>query len=428
MDLDLSLLSAVVRNEGDYFLAKRDGIITTMLEGVAIGGWEFIEDHVLQYGKVPSEEFFSAKTGIELDDPPEDTAILINDLKDRVLWNKLKAAHESSSEFLGDNCPKKALDVLQKAVQLAYSEGIAGGKIGNLLSLGDEVVEYYDRIKNGERGISSPWQAMSDMTQGWWGGDFVVFVARMSVGKTFAMLMLALTAWLEGKKVLFVGTEMTRMKLAFRFYALHLKLPYNEFRKGQLGTLQESKMRESIENLSKEDGIDVVGDDFNAEIKEIELAVEQVRPDILFVDGLYLVKNLGKSRHERVSNTADDLTRLAKRHDIPVIASTQFNRDVASNSRTSVDAANVGITDVIGWNCSVMFALFQTEDMKEDKIMGFRPLKLREGEGHDFFSKWDFGTMDFSQDDIDTTGDFQDGDYDYVPESEDGEDDDDTLF
>jgi replicative DNA helicase len=224
------------------------------------------------------------------------------------------------------------------------------------------------------------------------------FVADgLVVHNTFAMLMMARQAWMDGKKVLFVGTEMNRITLAMRFFALHFALPYQDFRHGQLGDLVEEKLDESIRLISSETGINVVGDDFDAEINEIIMAVEQTRPDIVFVDGLYLVKNAGYDRHARVSNTADDLKRMAKRLSIPVIASTQFNREVGANTKTAVSAANIGISDVIGWDADVAIGQYQLDDMKEDKIMGFRPLKVREGVGSDFFTEWDFDEMSFRQ-------------------------------
>jgi replicative DNA helicase len=215
---------------------------------------------------------------------------------------------------------------------------------------------------------------------------------------TFTLLLLARQAWVDGHKVLFVGTEMNRLNLAMRFYSIHLKLPYRDFRRGRLVTNMEERAQSAIDMISGDKGLNVVGDDFDADINVIISAVEQTRPDIVFVDGIYLVKNKGHDRHTRVSNTADDLKRMAKRLQVPVIATTQFNREVSSNTRTGISAENIGISDVIGWNADVMYGQFQTDDMKEDLVMGYRPLKLREGKGNEFFVKWDFDTMDFRQD------------------------------
>jgi len=417
MDLDLSFIGAVLRQKGAFVLAKREGIKTEMLEGAAPAGWEFIDNHILEFGDLPSIEFFSAKTGIEVLDVKERADVLVADIRDRALWNKLKGAHETARQLLENNDGHGALECLQEAVRESHRDGITGNKIGSLLGLGSDVLAFYKRMKSGERGVLSPWDAMNQMTLGWWPGDLVVFVARMSVGKTFTLMMLARQAWLDGYKVLFVGTEMSRVKLAMRFYAIHLKLPYKEFRRGQLAAFTEEKMIEEISALLNERGLDVVGDDFEAEIAEIEAAVEQVQPDILFVDGLYLVRNTGISRHERVSNTVDDLKRLARRKNIPIIASSQFNREVAVNTRGAVNAANIGITDVIGWDSDVIFGMYQNEDMREDKMMGFRPLKLREGEGQDFFCKWNFDEMVFDQEavDSDIESGFDDESLDGIP-------------
>lgn len=224
------------------------------------------------------------------------------------------------------------------------------------------------------------------------------FVANDIVAhNTFCMLHLARQAWADGKKVLFVGTEMNRLNLAMRFFAIHFQIPYREFRRGEVGYPREDEIRKAIQLISGDTGIYVVGDDFDADINVIISAIEQTRPDIVFVDGLYLVRNKGHDRHTRVSNTADDLKRTAKRIGVPIITSTQFNREVSTNSRSEVSAENIGISDVIGWNADVMYGLFQKEDMKEDKEMGFRPMKIREGEAKDFYTRWDFEKMDFSQ-------------------------------
>jgi replicative DNA helicase len=435
MDLDLSIISSILRTDNGYFFAKKNGVTDALLRGGSVRGWEFIDDHVLEYGEIPSISFFTAKTGIDVVEPEDGLPVLIDDLKKRELWTRLAASHEEIGDHLGRREVHEALEVFQSTSHEAFKDGLSGSGIGSLLASGSEVIAFYEKMKRGERGIITPWEAMNEMTLGWWPGDFVVFVARMGVGKTFLMLMLARQAWLEGKKVLFVGTEMPRSKLALRFYAIHLKLPYQDLRKGQLASPQEAALREGIKDLESSEGLDVVGDDFDASIAEIEAAVEEVKPDILFVDGLYLVQNEGKDRHTRVSNTADDLKKLARRKGIPVVTSTQFNREVGDNSKSKVSAANVGISDVIGWNADVMFGLFQTDDMEEDSIMGVRPMKIREGKGKDFFSNWKFGEMNFDQVETDgsTPGNYGD-DYDGIPDGNadkdwgDDDDDEGTLF
>ena len=415
MDLDKSLISAVLGIDGGYWMARKLGLQDAMIHGEeAVEAWNFINNHVVEFGKVPSIDLLTARTGFRLIDYSETLQVLVSEARDRALWKRLRAFNKEIGNKLQEHEPNEALSLMRNAVKTVSNERLGNNKTGSLLSLGKDVYEYYLRMKNGERGIQTPWATMNKSTTGFWGGDLIVIVARMGIGKTFTMLMMARQAWLSGKTVLFVGTEMARLKLAMRYYCIHFKVPYGEFKEGKLDSYTEQEFVRGIDEILDKEGLYVVGDDFDASMDEIEAAVEEVEADILFVDGAYLVKNIGKDRHERVSNTVDDLKKLAKRKDIPVVASSQFNRDVGKNSKSSVDSANVGITDVFGWDADVMYGMYQTEDMADDEIMGFRPMKLREGRGKDFFSKWKFGSMDFEEM---TTGDssFKDGDFSDVP-------------
>jgi hypothetical protein len=55
------------------------------------------------------------------------------------------------------------------------------------------------------------------------------------------------------------------------------------------------------------------------------------------------------------------------------------------------------MTDVAGWNADLIFGLIQTEEMKKNKRLAFKPLKVREGESEEIECNWDFTTMNFSE-------------------------------
>ena len=132
MDLDLCVISAVLRDKHGYYSAKKDGIKVSMFEGPAAKGWSFIDDHVLEHGAVPSVEFFEAKAQIDtVKDVSETLSVLLKELKKRSLWNKIRAAHESAGEFLEQQEPNQAIEVFQTAINDSYKDGIFGGKVGS---------------------------------------------------------------------------------------------------------------------------------------------------------------------------------------------------------------------------------------------------------------------------------------------------------
>ncbi len=224
------------------------------------------------------------------------------------------------------------------------------------------------------------------------------FIANdIIVHNTWVLLLLTHAAWAPGKRVLICTTEMSRRALAIRFLCLHFRIPYGDFRKGRLGMFIEQKLKDGITALMADQGIRVVGSDFDYSINSLDAATEDDKPDMLVVDGAYLIKNVGKDRHERVSNTFDDFKRIAKRRKCSVLSSTQFNRQAKSGQEESLSAENIGITDVAGWNADAAFGIYQTQEMFEKNIMGVKPLKVREGKPESFQIKWDLSAMEFGE-------------------------------
>jgi replicative DNA helicase len=399
MDLDLGMFSHVIRGGTSVFTeVKRQGFTKDFFIGDANRkSWEFIEKCVIEHGNIPSEDYFFSKRNIRLIDPEDNLGCYLDELRQRRLWNHLTEGVQEVSEFIDGHKPDKALNHIGEIQRKAVKNRMSNIEIDSLMRQGPDVIDYYNRVKSGERGVLTPWDTMNNDTLGFWPGDFVVFVARSSVGKTWMLLQLARRAWMDGKKVLFIGTEMTKMKLALRFYAIHFGLPYNDLRCGKLGMVQEKELVGGIEKVKDLPGFDIVGDSFKADMRQIEASVEILDPDILIVDGIYLVRNKGKDQRIMVSNTADDMKRLARNRSIPVVVSCQFNREAGENDKETIVATNVGISDNITWASDVMYALWQTPEMKEDSLLGVKPLKLREGKADEFIIHWNFDDNEFGE-------------------------------
>lgn len=420
MDLDHELISLVVRGGDSVYLeAKKLGVTRKILRGPAVEAWQFVEDHFAKHNHVPSEQFFVAKGQWGLIESSESLTVYVEELSKRVLWRKLSKTHEQMGECLQGRDPLGALKLLAEVAKDTVDTRLATLKIESLLVSGEEAVNYYDRIKAGERGVLSPWKSVNDTTLGFWPGDFILLVARSEVGKTWCLLQLARKAWMDGKKVLFVGTEMAKLKLQMRFFSLHFKLPYEDFRHGRLGMEREDKFRTGVQELKGEEGLYIVGDDFNPEMMDVEAAVDAMEPDVLFVDGLYLVKNTGRDMYERVSQNANDIKLLAKSRGIPVVCTHQLNRSAGEKNPRDVSLTNIAMSDVLVFNADYIIAMVSLEDDRDDKIMHWKWLKTREGYGKPFISNWDFENMDFEE--IERYGDdteFADDDYESSPKPE----------
>ena len=293
---------------------------------------------------------------------------------------------------------QKAYEQYEEGLRELRKLGIATSKTTSLLSHAPDFLEYYDKLKAGHTGILTPWPSVNDATLGFWPEDFVLYVARMGIGKTWALTIIANHAWhVQSKRVLFITTEMGREKIFQRWLAVHFKYPYNELRRGKLSAFAEQQMRDRLDEMMNDEGLYIVGGDFDFRIESLEAAIDECEPDIAFVDGAYLLKVKGDGRVERAANSFDELTRTAKRCHIPLVASTQFNRQVKSNNLASVGPEKIALSDAAGWNADLIYGLVRTDDMVKDKRMVQLPLKFREGEGKEIETHWDFDLMNFDE-------------------------------
>jgi len=211
------------------------------------------------------------------------------------------------------------------------------------------------------------------------------------------LMLLARMAWEAKKRTLIVSSEIARERLFLRLLAMLLQLPYGQLRSGKLSSFLESTLYEGVAKLKTAFPLWVTGGAFDVEISSIKAAVEYIKPDIVFIDGINLVRGKGEGRIDMSANVADECKRMGKRYQIPIIGSAQFNRKVKQNA-TKAELTNIAETDQFGRNADYVFAALQDQDLKLQKIMKVSTLKGREsGDLKDFFISWDWDRQDFSE-------------------------------
>ncbi len=401
-DLDLAMVTAIVRDGKPALRAARNrGLRPDLLRGRGKEVYEFVVDYHMRYDDVPPIDVLKNKTGLEIPAlPPALRAdFLVEEIFNRRTYEFVLKARNKVDEQLSATPPnvRTLVETLEGAVLELRAEQLTQSKAEPLFALGPAVKEHYEKIKGGARGILTPWPAINDITLGFWPMDLVLFVARLSMGKTWTAVQLMLHAWQQKKRVLFASTEISRLRIGIRLFALMGKFSYKEFTHGRLSVHAEQKFFQMVEEFMSEQGIYVVGGDFDFRVEALSAALDEIRPDFMILDGAYLLRTQGASRTEMAANAFNDLKRLAIRHKIPIAATHQFNREVKTNITSSVRAESVGLTDVAGWNADLMFGMVQTDDMKLNKLMRLKPLKAREGAGEEVEINWDLDNMNFSE-------------------------------
>ena len=406
MDLDLHCVAAIVK-EGRSALqhAVSKGIKPEWLQGEGSTLFAFILEYVKKYpDEWPNQEICIGRTGIvALDEPTQAAEVLVDMVLMRNLHERLRLGLDRAGALINKIQPYEAHQELETLLAGIRSDQAVTSNVESIFRLGPEVLDYYQRLKDGVTGILTPWNTINEMTLGFWPEDLVLFVARIAVGKTWMAILLALCAWKpkkdgkEGKRVLFITTEVSKTRVGMRLFAAHERLPYGEFTHGRLSFLAEDRLRTAVTDLLEADGFFIIGGDFDFKMSSVELAIENCRPDVVVIDGAYLLQAEGASRTERMASIFNDLKRLAKRRKVTIILTTQLNRGSKKGETSTVELDSIALSDVGGWNADLVFGLIRTEDNEKDRQMTIKPLKVREGAGAEFVVNWNFERMDFSE-------------------------------
>jgi hypothetical protein len=210
--------------------------------------------------------------------------------------------------------------------------------------------EYDKRINHPElfKGINCGISNIDSMTFGWLPGQIVVFLAPSSGGKSVMLLNAALHANKQcGKKVLYMSFEMNSWLCLLRHVSLSYEIPYSQLKDTNLSP---DEIKIIIDGLSDSQNGAYFEYDVNMEDPTPEYIDSRIRdliaskgkPDILVVDyiGNMTVRNPpnGAKDWELQSKAIQELFRMAKRYNIPILTAQQINRETIRDSRKSKEA------------------------------------------------------------------------------------------
>jgi replicative DNA helicase len=248
------------------------------------------------------------------------------------------------------------------------------------------------------------------MTGGLNAGDFVSMVGRPGQGKTWLLLYAALSAWQKlNRPVLFVSMEMNRQIILERMAAMFASIPPDFFKDGLSPTMFGENLQDKLEDKlvslqnSQSAPFIVLDSKLTATVEDIVSLTQMIQPSAVFIDGAYMLSHPhAKSMYDAVAKNAHLLKgELAERCALPTICTWQFSREADKLKKGETPGLNhIGYSDTIGQLSSIVLGLFEEEEgdnVELHKRRHVHILKGRSGEAGDFYTRWDFKNVDFSE-------------------------------
>ena len=217
------------------------------------------------------------------------------------------------------------LTLTERIAEGSYDAGVVSAR-----EAAAELLEDLDRVDEGYRAFVET--GISDLDRIRGGGlireGLYILAARPGCGKTTLAAALAERMLERGRRILFISLEMSRKQLMARRVAADVgRATAAQILRGELSEEERKAVGESLVKLAKRPLF------FNRRASlntsEIQFLAKQNRADVVIIDYLGLMKHdAGKSLYERVTGTSNQLKRMARGLETPVLCLAQLNRGV----------------------------------------------------------------------------------------------------
>lgn len=435
MSVGIGLLKALYADRAASFASLYNmGITAELFPGDERTLFNYIERFYLDYGSLPSVETVVANTGIALDWsnlPEEPLPYWADKVRDRRLLANAAQHCDRLRAVLANGRIEEVRETISHAY-IAMEEGRALHSIKLLTEVASDVVSDHNRIQQHTDlpGIPFAFPFFNLVSGGMMGGDLISIVGEPATAKSYFLLNDALHTHDSGYKTMFFSMEMPLLQCGRRIISLRSKVNYARLRLGRVSYFGMDRIQQEIESMSREIPFHLISGGIFGTIDKFYVQVKHYKPDIVFLDGAYLMRpaggdNKGKA-WEKATNVMENLKHIALAEDIPIVISYQFNRAAPGT------LAGIAVTATVGQLSSIVLA---TEHEENDNSSNMRPiqykiikvLKGREGETGKIRVELDFGAMIFKQDEV-IAGMADDFEYETMEEQREPNTEDDEPF
>lgn len=398
MSVYLKLLSACIE-EGNTSVINRDVKMDYLLsEEVQVH--EFITRHYRRHGRLPSADTV-VRQGHRLPSFSEPVSFYLDELRKRFIYNTINSHHADFREAMERKDVDTAVDRLRHIIQgVSVASSDAPSRYVDVV---ERVIEEYDQRKfiTGLSGVTFGWPSIDAVTNGAQGGDVIVLVGRPNIGKSWLLFESAYQAWIAGHSIAIESLEMGEEQMARRFMGRDIGTNPNYIREGKLSHWMEQAMRGYVQGLGQVPNFHIGTGNMKKGVSAIDTIFQEHLPDIVYIDSAYLMvpegRNGGLKRWEQMQETISQLKQLAVRYDRPIFITVQFNRNVKDRGDKELDIGDIGGSDSVGQDASVIIGARYGKPPYEDTRRRLIIMKQREGQKAEVETNFGFNPPDMTE-------------------------------
>jgi replicative DNA helicase len=340
---------------------KDDWIVDADLRRV----WKFLRDHYGKYSEVPTyttvKDNYPNFTALKVEDTIEYLIDQIVAFRRRTLT--LQGANQVV-EKLQSNDHEAALTEMSNTITVVNDQGVQGTTHVDLSKDPTKRFEDYENFKEHELlGVATGFAKIDEATAGLQGGQLITVIAPPKTGKSQIALQMAINVHDTGLVPMFQSFEMNNHEQTQRHDSMRAHLANSRLRRGALNEQEVTRYKNMLDTLADRQPFHLVDAINGLSVDSLVAKAEQLKPNILFVDGVYLMMDsvTGEANTpQALTNITRALKRVAQRLNIPVVITTQTLLWKMRGNKVSADS--IGYSSSFFQDSDVILGLEVVDD------------------------------------------------------------------
>ena len=334
--------------------------------------WAFVRKHYSEYSEVPTgttvKDHYPNYKILDVQDSIDYLLDTMVDFRRRLLTRQ---GLESAVEQLQDNDHNAALLAMEATISRVNEQGVLGTHEVDLTKNTEQRYKDYQALQNQTfLGIPTGFEKIDEATAGLQGGQLITVIAPPKTGKSQIALQMAINVHRLGKTPMFQSFEMNNHEQQQRHDAMRAHISHGRYRRGKLLPPEESRLIDMLNEMEKEHPFHLVDAVNGITVSALSAKIEQTKPDIVFVDGVYLMLDeiTGEmNTPQAITNITRAMKRLAQRIDKPIVITTQTLLWKMRAGKVTADS--IGYSSSFFQDSDVILGLEPVEEDEEIRLL-----------------------------------------------------------
>jgi len=260
---------------------------------------------------------------------------------------------------------------MEQAIAKVNEQGVLGTHEVDLSKNTEERYAEYKALQDKKfLGIPTGFEKIDEATAGLQGGQLITVIAPPKTGKSQIALQVAINIHTLGYTPMFQSFEMNNHEQQQRHDAMRSHISHGRLRRGKLLPAEESRYIDTLNAMEKEHSFHLVDAVNGITVSALSAKIEQCSPDIVFVDGVYLMLDeiTGEmNTPQAITNITRALKRLAQKINKPVVITTQTLLWKMRAGKVTADS--IGYSSSFFQDSDVILGLEPVEEDEEIRLL-----------------------------------------------------------